>query len=277
MSILGRSKQAIESATPNLMIGVVQYSVQTGNIEENLNQVRTILEQHSTTLQPKLDLLLLPEMGLTGFQYSKLNQLAEKSELAINELIKVTAPYTEAVAVSIPVAVDKGKIVNRLTIHSITDDLARYDKIHCIGHGGFQETDYFFAGKLPVVFEYKGWLIGLSICYDLRFPELYRQLKADLYLVPSQWPTARHNQMLILAQARAIENQAYLALANTIGKNGHLEFIGGSQIIDFNGNRMTPAVENQGIAVAVLSHSKMQKWRNDFPVLKDITINTSNN
>ncbi|MBW7857001.1 MAG: hypothetical protein H3C43_01555, partial [Leptonema sp. (in: Bacteria)] len=141
---------------PDFKIGVVQYHVQTGNIKQNLNQVQDILNQSFTTESNKLDLLLLPEMGLTGFQYSKLSQLAEKSESAVNKLSKITAPFAEAVAVSLPVQISNDKIVNRLMVRSAADTLASYDKIHCIGHNRFRETDYFFAGKLPVAFEYKG-------------------------------------------------------------------------------------------------------------------------
>lgn len=260
----------------DLIVGVIQYHVQSGHIQENLNQVKQILEANSKFQKQKLDLLLLPEMGLTGFQYSRLNELASNSEAILSQLVKITAPFSETVAVTIPVSIQNKRILNRLTVNSETNQLAYYDKIHCIGYGGFRETDFFTAGQLPVAFNFKGWRIGLSVCYDLRFPELYRQLKAELYLVPSQWPNVRLNHLLILSKARAIENQAYLAFSNPFGKNGHLEFNGNSQIIDYYGETISTFIEKSGITVATLNYSKIMKWRDEFPVLKDTTLHFTN-
>ena len=88
-------------------------------------------------------------------------------------------------------------------------------------------------------FELGGLKFGFSICYDLRFPELYRKLvtekNVDAFVISSAWPFPRVEHWRVLAQARAIENQAYVIASNRVGKDDELWFCGNSAIIDPRG------------------------------------------
>src|SRR5204863_7132210 len=82
-------------------------------------------------------------------------------------------------------------------------------------------------------------LFGFSICYDLRFPEMYRKLavgqKVGTFVVSSAWPFPRDEHFRVLAIARAIENQSYVVASNRVGKDDDLWFCGSSEIIDPRG------------------------------------------
>jgi len=197
-----------------LHVAALQFEVRTGDIEANLHEVTRLTAEFDPALHnERLDLLLLPEMALTGFDYLRLPQLADDAAPALNRLLDTVRDIASHVALSIPFRHADG-VSNRLIILSTEPgtQAASYDKIHCIGHGGFRETDFIKPGSEIKTVQLKGWRIGLSICYDLRFPELYRLQRPDLILLPAQWPSTRHEHLLCLARARAIENQACLLL-----------------------------------------------------------------
>lgn len=258
----------------SLQVAALQFEVRTGDIEANLKEIGRLTEPHRPALHSdKLDLLLLPEMALTGFDYARLPQLADEAAAAIRRLIDIVREIASHVALSIPFRHEDG-ISNRLIVLSTESGAltAFYDKIHCIGHGGFRETDFIKPGYEIKTVQLKGWRIGLSICYDLRFPELYRLQRPDLILLPAQWPSTRHEHLLCLARARAIENQACLLLCNMTGKAGKMDFSGSSQIIDAKGSVLADANLSIGLISTVLEGINVESWRKEFPVLSDSVL-----
>ncbi len=256
----------------DLRIGALQFEVATGNAEENLKRIQKLLPAREG-LDP-LDLLLLPEMALSGFDYAHLPRLADAMQPAIRQLLEMVHDITDHIALSIPFRAN-GFVHNRFILLSTgtgTEPLATYDKIHCIGHGGFRETDFIEPGKEVKTVDVRGWRLGLSVCYDLRFPELYRMQRPDLILLPAQWPATRHEHLLLLARARAIENQSYLILCNMTGQAGRLSFLGNSQIIDPGGTVLVDAGHEAGFIQASLSRMKLEQRRHDFPVLSDAVL-----
>lgn len=257
-----------------LHVAALQFEVRTGDIEANLHEIARLTAESDPALHnERLDLLLLPEMALTGFDYVRLPQLADDAAAATDRLIDIVREIASHVALSIPFRHADG-ISNRLIVLSTESGAltAFYDKIHCIGHGGFRETDFIKPGSEIKTVQLKGWRIGLSICYDLRFPELYRLQRPDLILLPAQWPSTRHEHLLLLARARAIENQACLLLCNMTGKAGRLDFSGNSQIIDAKGSVLADAGSTPALIRAKLDRKTLTDWRKDFPVLEDTKL-----
>jgi len=114
--------------------------------------------------------------------------------------------------------------------------------------------------------------INMTICYDLRFPELYRAALAEganLISVQANWPAARQRQWEILLKARAVENQAFVIGINRVGKDGKLNYNGGSLILDPQGKTIAKADKSEGISEGIIDITKLKKWRKDFPVLND--------
>jgi predicted amidohydrolase len=121
----------------------------------------------------------------------------------------------------------KGKIV------------AKYRKTHLYAVAPVEEQTCFAPGDALASFALGDLRFGFSICYDLRFPELYRKLATDqnvcAFLISSAWPFPRVEHFRVLALARAIENQSYVIASNRVGKDDDSWFCGSSAIIDPRG------------------------------------------
>ena len=156
--------------------------------------------------------------------------------------------------------------------------VARYDKVHLFrferGTERYDESRTLQAGAEPVAFELPSrdghrWRVGLSVCYDLRFPELYRRLGADLLLVPSAFThTTGQAHWEVLLRARAIENLAFVAAPAQGGThdNGRRTW-GHSLLVDPWGQVLADAGEGAGLVVAELEAARLRELRLQLPAL----------
>jgi nitrilase len=152
--------------------------------------------------------------------------------------------------------------------------VARYDKIHLFGfHKGgesYDEAAFIEPGDQPVAVDTPFGRIALSICYDLRFPELYRQLgTVDLIMMPAAFTdTTGRAHWEILLRARAIENQCYLLAVGQGGRheNGRMTH-GNSMIIDPWGEILDRKVKGPGVVIADLDHGRIAEIRESLPAL----------
>jgi omega-amidase len=110
------------------------------------------------------------------------------------------------------------------------------------------------------------------ICYDLRFPELFRAVANTcmLIIVIASWPDARQGHWETLLKARAIENQCYVIGVNRVGEGGGYSFIGGSAIIDPSGETIAEGREKETLLVAEIDPEKVREIRSIYPFLKDL-------
>jgi nitrilase len=174
---------------------------------------------------------------------------------------------------------DPDKVLNACPVYSPQGEcMGRYDKIHLFaydnGRERYDESRVLERGSVPLAFDLPSrdghnWRIGLSVCYDLRFPELYRALHADLLLVPSAftWTTGQAHWELLL-RARAVENLAYVMAAAQGGRheNGRRTW-GHSMLIDPWGQVLQQCDEGEGVVVADLDALSLAKWRAQLPAL----------
>jgi len=149
--------------------------------------------------------------------------------------------------------------------------VAAYRKIHLfdveVGGRIYRESDVEEPGAEPVAAEVEGWNVGLTVCYDVRFPELYRLLAVDgaeLVTVPANFTivTGRDHWQVLL-QARAIENQLYVAAAAQIGEHAY----GRSLIADPWGTVLAQAPDEETVVVAELDRARLRRIRADLPSL----------
>ena len=157
--------------------------------------------------------------------------------------------------------------------------VARYDKIHLFrydnGREAYDEAAVLRAGDTPVSFEMptrhgEHWRIGMSVCYDLRFGELYRMLAADLLLVPAAFThTTGQAHWEVLLRARAIENQAYVIASAQGGvhENGRRTW-GHSMVIDPWGQVMAMQAEGPGVVLADIDLERLRSVREQLPSLQ---------
>ncbi|AEV27732.1 carbon-nitrogen hydrolase family protein [Azospira sp. APE16] len=178
---------------------------------------------------------------------------------------------------SIPLeAKDAAKVMNSTVVYDPAGQrVARYDKIHLFGFQKglerYDEAASIEAGSEPVAFDTPYGRIGLSICYDLRFPELYRRLApVDLIVVPAAFTeTTGRAHWEILLRARAIENQCYVLAVGQGGKheNGR-ETHGNSMIVDPWGTIVDRKLKGPGVVLGLLDHGCIAETRANLPALK---------
>lgn len=177
---------------------------------------------------------------------------------------------------------EPARVYNSSLVYSPTGDcVARYDKIHLFrfqqGTESYDESRVLHAGQQPVQFELPSrdghaWRIGLSICYDLRFPELYRAhaaAGADLLLVPSAFThTTGAHHWEVLLRARAVENLAYVAAAAQGGlhENGRRTW-GHSMLVDAWGAVLAQREQGAGVVLADLDFERLRILRGQLPAL----------
>jgi nitrilase len=175
---------------------------------------------------------------------------------------------------------DPQRVRNTHLVYSPGGDcVARYDKIHLFkfdnGREQYDESRVIECGQAPVAFDLPSrdghtWRVGLSVCYDLRFPELYRALAADLLLVPSAftWVTGQAHWELLL-RARAVENLAYVAAPAQGGvhDNGRRTW-GHSMVVEPWGGVLASRNEGAGVVLAELDAARLSQVRLQLPALE---------
>lgn len=253
----------------DLSVGILQFNQIWQDKKANFERVQTLLEA-----QPKLDLLLLPEMFHTGFSMQiELSDSWADSE-GLNFLKELARKQGTAIYTSLMIQ-DQDAYFNRGVFVEPNGAIHCYDKRKAFGLG--REDEYFTPGSQEVIVSYKDWNINLQICYDLRFPELIRnridataQTAYDLLLYVANWPEKRIAHWDALLKARAIENQCYVAACNRVGTDGHeLVYNGHSQAIDMFGNYLLAPHEQEGIFVVHLVKNSLSEGRKSLPFLKD--------
>lgn len=133
------------------------------------------------------------------------------------------------------------------------------------------EDKFFQRGKGMTVISTPYCPIGFALCFDLRFPPVFsRQAKkgAKVIFVGSAWPLARVEHWRTLLRARALENQIYIVAADQVGKPGKMAFAGHSAVIDFDGNVLAEKKKGEGIVVAEIDLSALNKRRKELPLIQ---------
>jgi predicted amidohydrolase len=137
------------------------------------------------------------------------------------------------------------------------------------------EPRHYARGRSAAVFAWRDALVAPAICYDLRFPELFRGAVvqgAEIFTVLACWPAARDEHWLALLRARAIENQCYVAGVNRVGNDpSGLAYSGRSVLVDPRGTIMADAGSGEGVIQAPVDLGGLRRYRREFPALRDMT------
>jgi predicted amidohydrolase len=252
-----------------MKIGLIQYSPVWEDKEANKEKISVLLNAKETDV----DLLIFPEMTLTGFTMQS-EKFAEKIEGESFSYFASLAKKFECDIITGIIELRSGKYFNAI-IHIEKNGKLKnhYHKIHPFSFSS--EDKHFSAGDKPVITEINGLKTGLSICYDLRFPELYRfyaKEKVHLIIIIANWPDTRIEHWCTLLKSRAIENQCYVAGVNRVGKDPKLNFLGFSCVCDPMGKEIIAVENDEGIILAEIEKTEVEDVRSKLPFLDDIKL-----
>lgn len=252
-----------------MKVAVAQIACALGDVAAN---VRTLSDCCARAKEAGAELLVFPEMSDTGYSMPVIAATATSwSEGAVPALKETARRVSLAIICGVSER-DGERIYNsQVFISAEGDVVAKYRKTHLFTPAPIHEDKCFTCGDELVASDFTDLRVGLSICYDLRFPEVHRRLateeNANVLVISSAWPFPRVEHLRVLATARAIENQSYVVLANRVGTDDGTTFCGTSAIIDPYGVVTAAAsAEREELIYGDVSETVLRSVRERMPV-----------
>lgn len=267
----------------SVTLALAQLQIEPADVETNLDRAADAV---SLAADRGADLVVLPELftvgffafdayassacGLSGPIPERLRSIATEHDVGliagsfVEDLTESAAdghdtPASEGYANTVP-CFDRDGVLS-----------AVYRKRHLFGYDS-EETALLTPGERHTVFEFGGLSIGVTVCYDLRFPKAYRALVdrgATAVVVPSAWPYPRIEHWRTLARARAVENLWYVAAANGVGQMREGRLCGRSAVYDPWGTTVASLPDEPDLLVAELDPDRVAAIREEFPAIED--------
>ena len=251
-----------------LTIALAQIDIRTGQPEANLAKAKVFAAQAQTA---GADLLIFPELWLHGYDLERAEEwaapLGEGGFAQMSDLARDHGLYLAGTGLE---RHSEG-VSNTAVLYGHDGGLlGSYRKIHLFPLMG--ETKYLVPGDHATVCETPWGPVGLTICYDLRFPELFRVMALAgvvLFIVPAQWPIPRVEAWLLLARARAVENELFVAACNRVGVEGVATFPGRSLVVDPWGKALVEGDGEERLLVAQADLKEIRRARRYLTVFED--------
>ncbi len=252
-----------------ITIALAQMAVALGQPEPNKATARSLAAQAAAQ---GADLLLLPELWATGYDLDRSDEYAAPLDAGHFALMAGLAQTHGLYVVGTALEANpRGRPYNTAALYGPDGDLrGAYRKVHLWAPLG--EVEHMTPGEALPAFDLPWGRVALAICYDLRFPELWRRYAdagAQLILIPAEWPTRRVEHWRLLLQARAVENQLFVAGCNRAGAGADGEFGGHSAVVDPWAQRRVEAGPEPGLFVTSLDLDEVERNRRLFPFLAD--------
>lgn len=258
----------MEGTMMELTIALAQMDVRTAEPRVNLDAARDLVAQ---AREAAADLVLLPELWYQGYDLERAadwavplgdGPFAHMAALARESRLYLAGSVLER---------HDGGISNTAALYDPEGTLlGAYRKVHLFRL--MEEHHYLVPGQHAVLCPTPWGPTGLAICYDLRFPELFRAMAvagAVLFLVPAQWPVRRIEAWSLLARGRAVENELYVATCNRVGTDGDVVFPGRSCVVDPWGAVLVEGDERSGLLLARADLREVAKARRYLTVYED--------
>jgi predicted amidohydrolase len=258
-----------------IKLALAQISSKRESKSENLLKIEKL------TLKAKqqgADLIIFPEMSLTGYVLlDQVYELAETIPGPSTQKIETLAKKTDMhIIFGMPELSEntQATIFNTAVFVGPQGLIGKYRKMYLPTHSVFEEKRYFRPGYEAVSFQTELGNIGLTICYDVFFPEVYRLIRlmgAQLIICISASPAVRRSYFEILTSARALENTAFLAYVNLAGIEDGLQFWGGSRLVGPTGDVMAKAkYDEEDFVVCEVDFGDLKAAETFIPTLRDI-------
>lgn len=254
----------MEGFTGDMKIALAQTRIIWEDKDKNLNKAEKIIQEQAIL---GTQLVLFPEMSFTGFS---MNTGITKEGGCYTEQKMKQFSAENNISIGYGWVKDCGdKCENHYSVVNQEGTVVSdYIKIHPFSYSG--EDKRFYGGEKTCIFELNGIKFSTFLCYDLRFPEVFQAVSdyVTAVIVPANWPAERSRHWKTLLQARAIENQVYVAGINCTGRMDGTDYSGGSCMIDPDGNTVQEAGGNEG-AVTYDLKADVQDYRKRFPARHD--------
>lgn len=249
--------------------GLVQYDPVWENKEKSIEKINLMLSD----AEERSDLLVFPEMTLTGFTM-RASDFAEKSDGESFEYFSGIARKKKAHVLAGIIEEEGGSYYNTLLhINESGHPVNKYRKLHPFSYS--TEDKHYKKGEGIKVTQIGEFKTGLTICYDLRFPELYRfygKERTHLAVVIANWPVTRIEHWRALLKARAIENQFYVIGVNRVGSDLKLKYNGFSSVYDPMGTEIVFSADEEKVITADIFRAKVEETRTKLPFLDDMYL-----
>ncbi|MCL2135212.1 MAG: carbon-nitrogen hydrolase family protein [Candidatus Bathyarchaeota archaeon] len=224
------------------------------------------------------DLIIFPEMSLTGYIIK--DQIYELAEyvpgVSVEKIEKIAKKTGVNIIFGLPEMSSNAKatLYNTAVFVSPEGYMGKYHKMYLPTHSVFEEKRYFRPGYQPFVLDTNIGKIGLTICYDIYFPEVFRLARlsgAQLIVCISASPAVRKNYFETLIAARAIENTAYVAFVNFSGIQESLQFWGGSCVVGPSGDVLAKAkYDEEDFICCEIDFQDLRAAETFIPILRDL-------
>lgn len=254
-------------------VSILQMSSVVGDVDANISKVGEMI---SKSLPDNTDVLVLPEVWTVGWDCSYFTSSAQPIDGSVCKFLSDTAKrYNINIIGGSFIEKSSDKYYNTCPVFNRQGKLVTtYSKMHLYSYYGCDEGSYVSEGNSPVMVCLDGISYGLSICYDIRFPEIYRSYAkagADVLVNCAAWGSKKSLVWEIMTKSRAVENQTYMVALTQSGKISNNEYnLGESRIIDYKGEELSAIMSGEGFANAVLNIPEMREFRAKAPTVNDI-------
>jgi len=251
-----------------MKVAAAQIDCTPGDLEQNLRRIAALTERAQAA---GAELVVFPEMADTGYALPAIREAARPwSEGTVSALQEMARRFSIAILCGLSEREGDAIYNAQILLDATGKIVGSYRKTHLFRAGTFDEAECFTPGDQIATCDLGGFRLGLSICYDLRFPEIYRAQaiggQANVLIVSAAWPFPRAEHLRVLAQSRAIENQSYLILANRVGTDTGATFCGGSAVIDPYGTLLAASPDREELVLADLSQQTLASIRERMTV-----------
>ena len=248
-----------------MRVALLQTDIAWEDVAENHRRAERLLAEAAAG---EARLAILPEMFSTGFSMDSQRIAQPPGGSSENFLREQSKKLNLWILASIPESGEPAAR-NMALLVSPKGSVTRYAKIHPFSLAG--EHEHYAAGDRVVTAEVEGIRVTPFICYDLRFPEVFRAAAADtdLFAVVANWPDERREHWRTLLRARAIENQAYVAGVNRVGWGGRLHYAGDSAAVAPLGETLAEGDDRERVLFCEIDPAAVSRLRARFPALSD--------
>ena len=252
-----------------MIIKSIQFKIDINNPHKNIERGINLIEKASET---EVNLITMPEMWSVGLHPDITNSpFINETEKLLEKICLISKKNNVIILPGSLPLYENHKIFNVTFIVTPNGILENhYRKIHLFKVGG--ENKYTTSGKELMIYDSSFGKISPLICYDLRFPEIFRSLSmrgVSIFIVSAQWPKSREEHWITLLKARAIENQAFIIANNLCGNDGLLEFAGNTMVINPWGKIVNKIEYEEDILITNIDPYEVKEIRERFPFLRD--------